>query len=1116
MAISNRDRVGRGFELLAAGLEPFVDRAMTAVAPAGRDWLELLEARDNTRHGSAKKLSKTDPALLLRVLTEERRVFQDALSRSESSFASVLRDSRNGWAHNEAFTGEDTSLALELMDRLLTAAGATEQAEEVRRLRLDHQRALYEADTRKAVKAAATVSVPGTGVKPWREVVTPHADVATGQYNAAEFAADLHMVSRHEGSREYVDPVHFFQRTYLTEGLRDLLARAGRRLSGDLNASPIVNLQTNFGGGKTHSMLALYHVCSGRPLTDYPQEVQEALVGVSLPTDNPIRRVTLVGTHLSPGTVSIKDDGTPVRTLWGELAWQLGGRAAYDVVAEADRTATNPGAALGGLITAYAPCLILIDEWVAYARQLYGNDDLPAGTFDTQFTFAQTLTEAVRSVRGALLVISIPASSQPGDAGEVVGSDLEVGGLNGREALARLQHVVRRMADQWRPATAHESFEIVRRRLFVEPGADAKRDIAAVARRFVQFYAEHRGEFPRECGETAYEGRIRAAYPIHPELFDRLYEDWSTLERFQRTRGVLRLMSAVVHALWASGDAGPLIMAGSVPLDVSTVGSELLQYLPDAWKPIVDADVDGEGSTPAQIDGERPTFGARSVTRRLARTIFVAAAPTLHTAHKGVERQHVWLGAAVPGDTVGNFGSSLEVLSQRATYLYVDGARYWYDTRASVTRTAQDLADRLREHPEEVWTQLCQRLSEQRRIRGDFAAVHTCPGDSGAVPDTEEAKLVILHPRYLHSRGSDASTGLRFARQCLDTRASGQRANRNTVVFLAADERRYEELAEATRDYLAWSNIAGRTDELNLTAQQKVQVSRRRDQADDTVRLRVAATYIWALVPEQPEPARPAGWQVVKAEGSQDGLADRVSAKLRQGGLLATTYGSRNVRMDLDGPLRSAWERGHVGVGDLWSYYQRYPYLTRLRDRAVLEGALRSALDDMMWESDGLALAGSYDGATGRYQGLASYPGGAFAELTDAVLVVQPKVATEQLEKERAAKAPTDGGRESGSNGKKPRERGPEVRPPIESVGPAPPDTRFFGAVRVNPQRYGRDFTRIAQEVLQHLAAVEGTHLEVSVEITATNDAGFPADRVRTVNENARTLKFDEFGFERD
>jgi predicted AAA+ superfamily ATPase len=108
-------------------------------------------------------------------------------------------------------------------------------------------------------------------------------------------------------------------------------------------------------------------------------------------------------------------------------------------------------------------------------------------------------------------------------------------------------------------------------------------------------------------------------------------------------------MSAVVHALWARQDPGPLIMAGSVPLDVATVASELSQYLPDAWKPILDADIDGEGSTPVRIDAERPTFGARALTRRIARTIFVGAAPTLHTAHKGIERQHAWLGVAVPG-----------------------------------------------------------------------------------------------------------------------------------------------------------------------------------------------------------------------------------------------------------------------------------------------------------------------------------------------------------------------------------------------------------------------------------------------------------------------------------
>ena len=197
-----------------------------------------------------------------------------------------------------------------------------------------------------------------------------------------------------------------------------------------MNASPVWNLQTNFGGGKTHSMLALYHLLSGTPLAEYPDEVRKVLGGVTLPA---ARRAVLVGNHIAAGKGSDKPDGTHVSTLWGELAWQLGlaaggeaeARRAYEMVRDADETRSNPGAALGTLIAAYAPCLILIDEWVAYARQLYGRDDLAGGSFDTQFTFAQTLTEAVKAVPGAQLVVSIPASSA--DPMEEENADAEPG-----------------------------------------------------------------------------------------------------------------------------------------------------------------------------------------------------------------------------------------------------------------------------------------------------------------------------------------------------------------------------------------------------------------------------------------------------------------------------------------------------------------------------------------------------------------------------------------------------------------------------------------------------------------------------------------------------------------
>lgn len=1120
MAMSNRDRVGKGFELLGEGLRQYVDDVMGQIAP-GVDWSIAVT------QVLGKQYDPDDVQTHLVLLTQKfAELFKDRLPFSARTYANELRDYRNDWAHMKRFGGDDTYRMLDTAERLLELTGAVDEAEAVRTMKVDHQRLVYEQEAKK--RAEKTVDIAGVGVKPWREVLRPHPDVASGQYNSAEFAADLHMVALGQGSSEYVDPVEFFRRTYLTAGLQELLTWSAGRLAGDTNMPPVVNLQTNFGGGKTHSMLALYHLASGTPLSQLPQVVQDLLADAHVPAH--VNRAVLVGTHLKPGSTSTKPDGTVVHTLWGELAWQLGGKQAYALVADADTTRTNPGDALVTLLRDYGPAVVLIDEWVAYARQLYGRDDLPAGTFDTQFTFAQALTEAAKSVPGALVVISIPASDETADGGA---SSIEVGGAHGLEALQRLQNVVRRVAQQWRPAQGDEAFEIVKRRLFDEPDGDARADIAAVARKFMEFYTQHRGEFPSECSHPEYENRIRSSYPIHPELFDRLYQDWSTLERFQRTRGVLRLMSSVVHVLWQSGDAAPLILPGTVPLQVPLVTSEMTQYLPDQWKPIIDADVDGDSSVPVRIDAEKPLLGARSVTRRLARAVFIGSAPTVGTAHKGLERPRAYLGMAVPGDTVGNFGLAKDSLGQHATYFYVDGSRYWYDTQVSVARTAQDYADRLREHPEDVWVEIIRRLrANEARSRGAFSAVHVSPEHSADVPDLETARLVILGPEHVHRRNAASSAALNAAQQILDTRGAGQRVHRNTLVFLAPDAKRAEELADAVREYLAWTHIAERAEELNLTAQQAKQASTRRTTADDTVTARLAETFIWALAPLQPDPTRPAKWEEIKVEGTQDRLAERVSTKLQTQGLLATSYGSRNIRLDLDGPLTSVWNVGHVRVGDLWGYYTKYPYLTRLRDRAVLDAAVADVMTQIAWEAEGFALADGYDDAAGRYRGLRIPHQDGTGQITDATLLVDPQRALAQPRicpqcGESAHDGPCHVGPTRCPRCGEPVHDGPCSNPPADMCpgcgepvheGPCSVEmtlpTRFYGAYPVNAERYGRDFGRVGQEILQHLASAEGTRLRITIEIEAISDDGFDESLQRAVTENANTLKFDSHGFE--
>ena len=735
MAVTNYERVGRALILVRDAIRSEVEQAWRT--RFGPRWLEQVNRR---LHHRDRASGADDLLFLLKAMDATwDQFFRDTLSRATRSYLHLLWDARNRWAHNERFSSEETLRILDHCEMMLEAFRAGESAMQVQELKRSLVRQVFAEERRTAERraaAGATKGEPLAGLKPWREVVTPHRDVREGRFAQAEFAADLRQVVKGEAALEYGDPVSFFERTFITDGLRDLIRTAARRLSGE-GGEPVVELQTGFGGGKTHSLIALYHLASG---TLRLRGVDEALAEDDLSVPGGVRRAVFTGQWARPASVHKKKEGVEVRAMWGEIAYQLGGVEGYRMVEDADRNATNPGESLVDLFKRYGPVMILIDEWVAYARNLpmkAGERRVPAGDFDTQFTFAQALTEAAAAVGNALLVVSVPESSDP------EGDSMEVGGEKGRRALARLRHVLGRKAAQWRPASSEESFEIVRRRLFEPVDPSMARHKEAVVRAYHNLYMDNVGEFPSETRERDYSRRMEAAYPIHPELFDRLYQDWSTLERFQRTRGVLRLMASVISVLWDRDDRSLMIMPGVVPMDSAKVVPELTRYLADQWKPIIDADVDGQGSLPLRFDRDRKNLGRYSACRRVARSTYLGSAP-LPANRRGIDRTRIVLGCVQPGERPGVFGDALRHLADEATYLYNQQMRYWYDTKPSLTRLA---ADRALSNFDDADTDeyLRHRIQKLRRAN-PLGGVHVFPDSPGDIPDEDGAVRLVIPP----------------------------------------------------------------------------------------------------------------------------------------------------------------------------------------------------------------------------------------------------------------------------------------------------------------------------------------------------------------------------------
>ena len=950
-------------------------------------------------------------------------------------------------------------------------------------------------------------------LKPWREIARPHRDVLEDTFQQSEFAADISQVAAGIAPEEYQSPVHFYQRTFITEGMRLLLRSVARRLAGQ-GGDPVIQLQTSFGGGKTHTMLAVYHLASRKVFTADLQGVPPILDDAGI-TELPTAQIAVldgIKLALSEGT---RHGDITVNTIWGEMAWQLLGSEGYQMVAASDRDGTSPGKEiLAQLLAKAAPCVILIDELQKYFSQFADGRQYNAGTFESNIAFVQALTEALKTVPTAVLLASLPESKA------------EIGSTQGEKTLLALEKHFGRVESVWKPVAATEAFEIVRRRLFEYAGSQA--EIEGISRQFHDFYRQHSDKFPLETQSNDYFERLCQSYPIHPEIFDRLYEDWSTLDKFQRTRGVLQYMAVVIHELWVSNNRDALIMPGSLPLGNSEVRTKSTHYLPPGWEPVIEKEVDGLHAKPTNLDSRNPLFGSVQAATRTMRTIFLGSAPAAaNQTVKGIKLERILLGSAQPEQTLGHFSDALKRLHDQLQYLYENEDRYWLDTKPNLRREMESRKQTINDKE-----QLSPLL--KKSVEGIFAVssifknrhVFTSSGD---VPDSWDIRLVVLPPEVGYTR-TDTSAVYGAAEEILTKRGEQARLKQNRLIFFAADADVVGRLKEAGRTYLAWRSIVQdiKDEKLNLDLLQAKLAQRNCDTAKDTFKQTVRQTYKWLLCPMRNVkgsiPSRDVKWEAVSVLTTSKNLTEEIEKKLAEEEWVIRQWSPVHLRN-----LLNAWYfkdgKVEVGIKKVWEDCGANLFLPRLlNDDVFIQAA-----------SAGLNSKDFFGYAAGKEQkdGKDHYLGFGFDErvmvlIDDNALLIEREAAVAYKESLKPPPKPEPDSRiDDGTGGTDGTGGGDGTgpQPPIDPTPPPPPPPpptkvkkRFYGTIALDPNTAKMGFADVVDEVLQQFVSRNDVRVNISFEIEATSTAGegFDENLQRSVRENCNMLKFDSVGFEED
>lgn len=899
---------------------------------------------------------------------------------------------------------------------------------------------------------------------PWREVAKPHPDIIRGRFELAVFAANIYEVAQHRGMPDYSDPERFFQRTYVTQGLKELSVAVFRRLAAKPGGEAVVDLMTSFGGGKTHALVALYHLAQGGPSArDWPG-VPEILEAADLEAPPLARVVVLSGEDINPVQGVKGKPGDPVRkTLWGELSWQLGGQASFALVRANDEKRIAPSTEdLAELIEGGKPTLILVDEALQYISRARGEKVHDTNLAAQSFNFFKALTEAVARTPNACLVMTLPASIMT----EVNRED--------EEDYQHLSHLFKRLERTRRLAEGDEIYEIVRRRLFQDVGSEADR--TQVISAYLNYYRQNENAFPQAVATNAYLKKMERAYPFHPELLDALNERWSSLPNFQRTRGVLRMLALLISDLYRD-DPLPLIHLSSVRLSNPDFRSEVLSQI-DArqFDAVLESDVTGTGARAAQVDAEGSDIHQREhLAERTATAIFfysfggavgisTATLPQLRLAvlRPGIEPEFI------PG--------VLEELKRRLYYLEAEGGQYRFTVTPNLNaiRVDQENTLELTEVEDLLKSEI---LKQARGSKFHLAPFPEGPEAVGAGPGLA---LVVLPPSGTWGKTTKEETQ-KFVQKIIDG-GTTHRSHRNTLVFLVAEEG--NRMAAEARTKLALDKVeriygrAGKLSKAHADELEKMQEESRKSLIQS-----IWSSYRFILTPGEGGVARPLdlGRQIHR-EGRtlQDEVWDLLVDKERLAPRLGPTQ--------LVGEALGLWpkDQGAFPMRMLREAFSQYTYLPMVPDISVL----RSMVADGV--RDGIFGYGLGDGKRFDVVHFRKALDPQAVDFVDGAWLVRPELVPIQ---------PPEGGGGGGPAG-----LGVEPGAGPGGVGGGPePQPRAPGAYRTLVIEGDLDWKKWADfydEVLKPLINA-GANIQVHIRMNAASDSGIPRNLVEiTVNEN--------------